>query len=291
MSAVKLRLAVHIRRDANGALEGTLDSLDQNANGLPLAAVTAAADTLAFTVPVINGSYSAKWDAAAGQWVGEWRQAGMGLPLILAPGGPAPLPASAPPALPANWQIPADAEIAALIDARIANRPGEGIVVGVIDASGRRIVARGPAGGPAFDGKTLFEIGSMTKVFTGLVLADMVEHGEVALDDPAANYLPAGATLPERGGRRITLIDLATHRSGLPRLPGNLPMHDPRIPTPTTRSRCSSPSSRATGSRATSAANMNIRTSRSGCSAICSRTAPGPIMRRWWRGGSSARSG
>jgi serine-type D-Ala-D-Ala carboxypeptidase/endopeptidase len=74
-------------------------------------------------------------------------------------------------------------------------------------------------GSPAPD--TIFEIGSVTKVFTATVLADMVEEGLVALDDPVQRYLPAGVELPVRG-RPIMLADLATQTSGLPRLPPGL---------------------------------------------------------------------
>jgi D-alanyl-D-alanine-carboxypeptidase/D-alanyl-D-alanine-endopeptidase len=146
---------------------------------------------------------------------------------------PAATPAPAPPRpqLPANWVAPADATIAELIDARIAQRRGEGIVVGVLDRSGRRIVARGPGGSAApFDARTVFEIGSMSKIFTALLLADMVAKGEVSLDDPAEKYLPAGAKMPERNGRKITLRDLSNQHSGLPRLPSNMPFGNPEDP-------------------------------------------------------------
>jgi D-alanyl-D-alanine-carboxypeptidase/D-alanyl-D-alanine-endopeptidase len=100
-----------------------------------------------------------------------------------------------------------------------------GIVVGVIEPNGRRVVAYGTLakGDPSpVDGDTIFEIGSVTKVFTSLVLADMVNRTEVALDDPAAKYLPENVKMPERNGKSITLLDLSTHSSGLPPLPGNL---------------------------------------------------------------------
>lgn len=66
-----------------------------------------------------------------------------------------------------------------------------------------------------------FEIGSITKTFTGLLLADMVVRGEVRLDDPVRLYLPESVKVPSFEGREITLVDLATHTSGLPRLPTN----------------------------------------------------------------------
>jgi CubicO group peptidase (beta-lactamase class C family) len=65
---------------------------------------------------------------------------------------------------------------------------------------------------------SLFEIGSITKGFTGILLADMVLRGEVNLDDPVANHLPAAWDLPDDNDTPITLLDLATHTSGLPRL-------------------------------------------------------------------------
>ena len=71
------------------------------------------------------------------------------------------------------------------------------------------------------DGDSVFEVGSISKVFTAILLADMIERGEVRLDDPVSKYLPAPVTVPRRNGREITLKDLTTHSSGLPREPGN----------------------------------------------------------------------
>jgi CubicO group peptidase (beta-lactamase class C family) len=113
-----------------------------------------------------------------------------------------------------------NADIRDLLRARIDDqRMAVGMVVGVIDASGARIVsygARAQNDPRPVDGDTVFEIQSVTKTFTALLLADMVQRGEVALDDPVARYLPPEAKVPERNGRRITLLDLATHTSGLP---------------------------------------------------------------------------
>jgi CubicO group peptidase (beta-lactamase class C family) len=102
----------------------------------------------------------------------------------------------------------------------------------VIGPEGRRIVAAGSTGANdprPVDGDTVYEIGSITKVFTSLLLADMVERGEVAVDDPVAKYLP-GVKVPERNGKRITLHDLSTHRSALPRMPANFPAKNPTNP-------------------------------------------------------------
>src|SRR5215469_13552110 len=97
-----------------------------------------------------------------------------------------------------------------------------GMVVGVIEPACRRVVAYGnlAKGDPrTLDADTIFEIGSISKVFTSLVLADMVNRKEVTLDDPAAKYLPENVRMPERSGKSITLLDLSTHRSGFPPLP------------------------------------------------------------------------
>jgi serine-type D-Ala-D-Ala carboxypeptidase/endopeptidase len=72
------------------------------------------------------------------------------------------------------------------------------------------------------DGDTIYEFGSASKVLTGLLLADAVVQGRVRLDQPAGELLPAGVKMPGHGKRAITLQDLSTHMSGLPRLPDNL---------------------------------------------------------------------
>jgi CubicO group peptidase (beta-lactamase class C family) len=128
--------------------------------------------------------------------------------------------------------IASDAEIRAMLVTRVdVQKQATGVVVGVVDPAGSRIVAYGTR---ALDdqrpvaGDTVFAIGSITKVFTALLLSDMAKRGEVALDDPVAKYLPRDrVTLPTRAGRQISLADLATHTSGLPLRPGNLVSKDP----------------------------------------------------------------
>lgn len=72
------------------------------------------------------------------------------------------------------------------------------------------------------DGDTLFEIGSCTKTFTALALAGMVHDKLVKYDDPVRLYLPSDWRVPTRGGKEITLEHLATHTSGLPRVPAEI---------------------------------------------------------------------
>ena len=69
---------------------------------------------------------------------------------------------------------------------------------------------------------TLFNIASITKTFTTLVLDDMVKQGIVHLDDPIEKYLPADVKVPQYNGTKITLENLATHTSGLPFMPSNI---------------------------------------------------------------------
>jgi serine-type D-Ala-D-Ala carboxypeptidase/endopeptidase len=130
--------------------------------------------------------------------------------------------------------FPTTAEIRTILVQRVgAEDQGIALVVGVIDESGRRVVAYGSLAKDdkrQLDGDTVFEIGSITKVFTTLLLMDMVQKGEVTLNDPLAKLLPANVSVPERDGKKITLLDLATQSSGLPRMPSNFKPANPSNP-------------------------------------------------------------
>jgi D-alanyl-D-alanine-carboxypeptidase/D-alanyl-D-alanine-endopeptidase len=130
--------------------------------------------------------------------------------------------------------VPSDFEIRRILSERIDDqKQSVGIVVGVIGPEGRRFVAHGHFGVDdprPVNADTVFEIGSITKVFTALLLAEMSQRGEVELSDPVAKYLPEDVTVPQRGGKSITLADLATHTSGLPRMPGNFSPANPDNP-------------------------------------------------------------
>lgn len=78
--------------------------------------------------------------------------------------------------------------------------------------------------------KTLFEIGSITKTFTCSMAAMLSQNHQLNFSDPAQKYLPAKMVLPERNGKVITVEQLATAHSGLPRMPLNFQPHDPSNP-------------------------------------------------------------
>src|SRR5690242_6770982 len=121
-----------------------------------------------------------------------------------------------------------DSAIRAVIKDRVDSKRSSGIAVGILDPDGHtRVFAYGTSGtSRPLDAQSVFEIGSITKTFTATTLADMVVKGEVKLDDPVAKYLPASAHVPARNGREITLVDLATQSSGLPRMPSNFAPKD-----------------------------------------------------------------
>jgi D-alanyl-D-alanine-carboxypeptidase/D-alanyl-D-alanine-endopeptidase len=127
-----------------------------------------------------------------------------------------------------------DSEIRGILAQRVDEfHQSVGIVVGMIGPDGRKVIAYGALekGDPrVLNGDTIFEIGSVTKVFTSLLLSDMVQRGQVALTDPVSKYLPDAVRMPQRNGKQITLQDLATHTSGLPRLPANLKPKDSANP-------------------------------------------------------------
>lgn len=121
-------------------------------------------------------------------------------------------------------QIPIDS-IKSIIQQEVANKRCKSIIVGIVTAQGRQIVAEGRISdaNPALpDGNTIYEIGSITKVFTSLLLADMSLKQQLKLNDPISKFLPKTVKTPSRNGKEISLLSLATHRSGMPRFPHNV---------------------------------------------------------------------
>ena len=91
--------------------------------------------------------------------------------------------------------------------------------------SGRSITAYGGTdlkGARKAVADTVYEIASLTKIFTAMLLADAAVRGEAKIDDPLSAYVPPGVSVPSFEGRSITLTDLATHGAGFPLRPDNL---------------------------------------------------------------------
>src|SRR5271166_5725974 len=103
----------------------------------------------------------------------------------------------------------------ALTSGALAPSTGAGVTIGIVDHGEKQVFSYGTS-----KPDSIFEIGSITKTFTGLALAQMVEQGKVKFDEPVRQLLPAG-TVAKPAGIEITLLDLATQHSGLPPMPDN----------------------------------------------------------------------
>ena len=96
----------------------------------------------------------------------------------------------------------------------------DGLAIGIDQAGTENEYFYGKSGtARAIDGKTVFEIASVTKTFAALILALATQRADkpMRLDDPLQKYAPPGVTLPSLNGTPIRLVDLATHTAGLPR--------------------------------------------------------------------------
>jgi CubicO group peptidase (beta-lactamase class C family) len=229
VGGMRARLGLRIEGDSAGRSSASITNIDAGNLRLP-ATCAMRGDTVVVSWAGGQATYAAVITTARDSLYGLLKAPGSASPLRM--GRVTELTSGAALAYPTR--LASDSVIRAILAKRIdQQKRSVGMVVGVIDSGGRRIIAygrRAKGDDTALDGNSLFEIGSVTKVFTSLVLADMVRRGEVALSDPVAKYLPAGTKVPERAGRQITLLDLATHTSGLPRDPINLAPKDPSNP-------------------------------------------------------------
>ena|SRR5690554_3026381 len=124
-------------------------------------------------------------------------------------------------------------EVKENIKFRVDNDVSTGIVVGVVTPEGTNYFSYGVKSlktNEAVDENSVFEIGSISKTFTGLLLADMVEKGELNLEDQLQSILPEGIIAPTRNGESIKLYQLSNHTSSLPRMPSNISMENPENP-------------------------------------------------------------
>lgn len=220
-----LRVQLHVKSDSTGQEFCTLDSLDQHVMGLDCAKVALSSDDFSLDVPGVGGHYEGKLSADGNTLTGTWSQNKAPLSLTLTrqaaeiavkPPPPPKYDAAIAPVNAEGFQAVLDRDLAgALKSGELAPSTGAGVVIGVLDHGVQRIFSYGVA-----KPDSIFEIGSITKTFTGLVLSQMVEQGKVKFDDPVRELLPPG-TVQKPAGAEITLLDLATQHSGLPRMPDN----------------------------------------------------------------------
>ncbi len=119
--------------------------------------------------------------------------------------------------------LPADVQAA--IRGRITNGFNAGIMVGLVSTNGTQFFSFGSGSresSSAVTEDTVFEVGSITKIFTCTILSDLVERGSLTLATPVQSLLPSEVRVPTRNSKAITLGTLAMQNSGLPRLPTNL---------------------------------------------------------------------
>jgi D-alanyl-D-alanine-carboxypeptidase/D-alanyl-D-alanine-endopeptidase len=124
-------------------------------------------------------------------------------------------------------------QVNALANPLIESKSIVGCVVGILDNGKTEIHAYGEVrhgAGNKPNGDTLYEIGSMTKVFTGTLLGDAVRRGKLTLEAPLQDFLPADVKLRTIKDHPIRLVDLASQSSGLPRMPDNFAPKDPANP-------------------------------------------------------------
>ena len=218
----KLRVQLQVKSDRAGKEYCSFDSLDQGAMGLPCDNVLFQGDKFSFELTVANGRFSGTLSESGNELDGTWTQ-GQGMPLRLtrqatAIAAKAPEPPKYEEALArvpvGELKAVLDRDLAAALkDGALAPATNGGMAIGVVQHGTRRIFAYGPV-----KEDSIFEIGSISKTFTALMLAQMVVQHKVKLDEPVRELLPPG-TVAKPEGAEITLLDLATQQSGLPRCP------------------------------------------------------------------------
>jgi serine-type D-Ala-D-Ala carboxypeptidase/endopeptidase len=219
-----LRAQLILKHDEKGQLSCSLDSIDQGASGLPCASFTLSESALSFTVPSVNGSWKGTRSDDGNALNGTWTQ-GKSWPLDFVRQAAALSPTSGPAIRFQPAMAPVSAEDMQSVLAKdldeslksgfLAPATSAGVSIGVVRNGKRSVFAFG-TGKP----DSIYEVGSITKTFTGLILAQMIEQGKVQAEEPVRELLPPGV-VNEPEEPEISLLDLVTQHSGLPRMPDN----------------------------------------------------------------------
>lgn len=226
--AGQLPIALHVKSDNKGQEYAALDSPAQLTRNLEGHDVTLTGSSFSFTVPDAHHARFSGTLSAAGL-DGTWAQDKLAAPVpvhlthakLQAPSAPA---AAGPLSLDALASR-LDSELKPMLqNPAVAGDEGIGVSIGLYAHGQRRNLTYGVA-----HPESLFEIGSITKTFTSLLLAEAVTQGQLTLETPVRELLPAGL-VAKPDGPEVTLLSLATHHSGLPRMPDNFHPADPENP-------------------------------------------------------------
>ena len=216
------KLWVQVNLKAGAAKSCTLDSIDQKAFGIPCGNVRMNGNAVSFDVPAVNGNWSGTLSEDGKTLTGTWTQ-GAPLPLVLEwqrkqiEPPPVKFDPVMPPVKVEDLQKVLDADLVeTLKSGELAPATDGGVTIGVVSHGVHSVFSYGTA-----KTDSVFEIGSVTKTFTALLLAQMVQQGTVKLNEPVRELLPPGTVAKPASGAEITLLDLSDQHSGLPRMPDN----------------------------------------------------------------------
>jgi len=230
---VSLRAQLTVKSDRAGRELCTFDSLDQGAFGWECTDLAFNGNEFRFAVPKARGHWTGRLSEDNRALNGSWTRTGTFAlnfsKQTAAAAGPPVSDAAMAPVNVAELQAVLDRDLApartqVFRTGALAEGTGVSVAIGVVQRGVRRVFTFGPA-----KADSIFEIGSVTKTFTGLLLARMVEKGVVKFDEPVRELLPPG-TVAKPDGAEITLLDLAIQHSGLPRMPDNFHPADAQNP-------------------------------------------------------------
>ena len=228
------RIQIVVKSDINGHKFCTMDVLDLYYMDLECAHVAFKDGDFSFDVPAAGEHWSGKLSADGKTLAGSVTarlltssgEQNIASPLTFTrqssvaaeKARPAPAyDAAMPPVSAADMQSVLDRDLAeALNSGELASATGAGVSIAVYAHGVRRVFSYGTA-----KPDSIYEIGSLTKTFTGLLLSQMAAQRKVRLNEPVRELLPPG-TVARPQGAEITLLDLATRRSGLPPMPDNI---------------------------------------------------------------------
>ncbi|MGO9602413.1 MAG: serine hydrolase domain-containing protein [Candidatus Binataceae bacterium] len=228
-----LHRIVHVWIDSAGKLQVSIDEVEEHIEGVRAINAQFKDGRFSYEVPGA-GNYTGTLSLDQNTIDGTWDQFGVKVPSVLTRHIYGPLPTAMPTPTPAPAIPPVSLDhlkrildremVPVLAHGLLSPQSGGGLVIGVLDHGQRQIFAYGTV-----KAGSIFGIASITKTFTGLVLAQMVVQKKVALDEPIRTLLPPGF-VAKPDGPEITLLDLATHYSGLPRDPDNVKPKSPKNP-------------------------------------------------------------